>query len=235
MPEAVQTFVDSNNFAEVLAVQRDILQSYKDDIAKYAPGQEKAKAKTCFDSLPRQLSRDYKKFSYSVVETKAGARKYAGSLQWLSDAHIVNYCFNLSRPALPLEGNVIENAFKVYMADTGLLVAMLEDGSQKAIIDGNLGIYKGAIYENIVADILAKAGKKLYYFERNSTLEIDFILNIEGEVVGVEVKSAINRKAKSLNSLIQNHGAAHGIKLSPANIGADGNIETLPLYMTMFL
>jgi predicted AAA+ superfamily ATPase len=112
---------------------------------------------------------------------------------------------------------------------------MLEDGSQKAIIDGNLGIYKGAIYENIVADILAKAGKKLYYFERNSTLEIDFILNIEGEVVGVEVKSAINRKAKSLNSLIQNHGAAHGIKLSPANIGADGNIETLPLYMTMFL
>jgi hypothetical protein len=235
MPEAVQTFVDSNNFAEVLAVQRDILQSYKDDIAKYAPGQEKAKAKACFDSLPRQLSRDYKKFSYSVVETKAGARKYAGSLQWLSDAHIVNYCFNLSRPALPLEGNVIENAFKVYMADTGLLVAMLEDGSQKAIIDGNLGIYKGAIYENIVADILAKAGKKLYYFERNSTLEIDFILNIEGEVVGVEVKSAINRKAKSLNSLIQNHGAAHGIKLSPANIGADGNIETLPLYMTMFL
>jgi hypothetical protein len=235
MPEVVQVFATTNNFAQALTVQRDILQSYKDDIAKYAPGQEKAKAKACFESIPRQLSRDYKKFSYSVVESKAGARKYAGSLQWLNDAHIVNYCFNLSRPALPLEGNVIENTFKVYMADTGLLVAMLEDGAQKAIIDGNLGIYKGAIYENIVSDIFAKAGKKLYYFERNSSLEIDFILNIQGSAVGVEVKSASNRKAKSLNSLIQNHGAAHGIKLSPANVGADGNIETLPLYMAMFL
>jgi hypothetical protein len=231
----VQVFATTNNFAQALTVQRDILQSYKDDIAKYAPGQEKAKAKACFESIPRQLSRDYKKFSYSVVESKAGARKYAGSLQWLNDAHIVNYCFNLSRPALPLEGNVIENTFKVYMADTGLLVAMLEDGAQKAIIDGNLGIYKGAIYENIVSDIFAKAGKRLYYFERNSSLEIDFILNIQGSAVGVEVKSASNRKAKSLNSLIQNHGAAHGIKLSPANVGADGNIETLPLYMAMFL
>lgn len=235
MPRVVQTFVDSNNFDEALGVQRNIVADYLDDIAKYAPGAEKAKARACFLSVPKQLSRDYKKFSYAVVEPKAGARKFQGSLQWLYDAMIVNYCHNLERPELPLEGNAIPNAFKVYMRDTGLLVSMLEDGSQKDIIDGNLGIYKGAIYENIVADVLAKSGKRLYYFEKNGKLEIDFIIRFDGAPAGVEVKSAANRKAKSLNSLVDNYGVPHGIKLSPANFGADGPIESIPLYMTMFL
>lgn len=235
MPKAVQTFVDTRNFDETLKVQQNIVAGYLDDIAKYAPSAEKSKAKACFLSIPKQLARDYKKFSYSVVEPKSGARKYGGSLQWLYDAMIVNFCYNLERPELPLEGNAIPNAFKVYMSDTGLLMSMLEQGSQKSVIDGDLGIYKGAIYENIVADILAKSGKKLYYFEKNSKIEVDFIIRYDNAVAAVEVKSATNRKAKSLQSMTQSYGVLHGIKLSPANLGADGPIETLPLYMAMFL
>lgn len=130
-----------------------------DDIAKYAEGAEKTKARACFLSIPRHLAKDYKKFRYSLVEPKATYRKYGGSLMWLYDAGIINFCYNLSEPALPLAGNAKSDVFKVYMRDTGLLVAMLDEGSAEDIIDGNLGIYKGAIYENIIADIFAKNGK----------------------------------------------------------------------------
>lgn len=235
MPNAVQTFVDTNNYGQVLDVQRGIIADYEDDIAKYAKDSEKAKARACFLSIPKQLSRDYKKFSYGVVEKKAGARKYGGSLQWLYDAGIVNFCYNLEIPELPFEGNARTDAFKVYMRDTGLLVSMLEDGSQKDIIDGNLGIYKGAVYENIVADIFAKCGRKLYYYERNSKLEIDFFIRYRGAAAAVEVKSAANRKAKSMDSIMTNYGVRYGFKLSSGNIGYANSVWTLPLYMTMFL
>lgn len=235
MPRVVRAFAAHRDFGEALRIQRAILADYEDDIAKYAKGSEKTKARACFHSIPKQLSRDYKKFSYSVVERKAGARKYGSSLQWLYDAGIVNFCHNMELPELPLEGNAQNDAFKVYMRDTGLLVAMLEDGSQRGIISGNLGIYKGAIYENIVADVFAKRGKRLYYFESNSKLEMDFIIRYEGRAAAVEVKSATNRKAKSMESLIRNYGVAHGFKLSPANMGDAGQVETIPLYMAMFL
>ena len=127
---------------------------------------------SCRCCIPKQLARDSKRFSYAVVEKGSGARKYGGSLQWLCDAGIVNFCYCLERPELPLEGNADNRKFKVYMRDTGLLVAMLEDGSQKSILDGDLGIYKGAIYENIVGDMFAKNGRRLYYFEKDSKLEM---------------------------------------------------------------
>lgn len=235
MPKAVSIFAETNDFAQVLKVQRDIIADYEDDIAKYADGAEKAKARACFLSVPKQLARDYKKFSYAVVEKRSGARKYAGSLQWLYDANIVNFCYNLAAPELPLEGNAYNDIFKVYMRDTGLLVSMLEDGSQRDIINGNLGIYKGAIYENIIADIFAKQGRKLYYFEKDSKLEIDFIIRYKDKATAVEVKSAANRRAKSLKSVMENHGVEQGIKLSGNNVGVADRVLTLPLYMTMFL
>ena len=163
MPRVVQSFVASHNFAAVLRLQKDIISGYADDIAKYAKGTEKAKARACFMSIPKHLSKDYKKFQYSLVEKGGSARKFGGSLMWLYDAGVINFCHCLSIPELPLEGNAKSDTFKVYMRDTGLLMAMLDDGSQEDIIDGNLGIYKGAIYENIIADIFTKAGKKLYY------------------------------------------------------------------------
>ncbi len=235
MPRVVSEFVESHNFINVLKIQQEIVRNYLDDIAKYAEGTEKAKARECFLSIPKQLAKDYKKFQYSLVRQGGSARKYAGSLMWLFDAGIINYCYNLSNPELPLEGNSINNQFKIYMNDTGLLMSMLEEGSSKDIIDGNLGIYKGAIYENIIAETFTKLNKKLYYFEYRNKIEIDFFIRKNNIATAIEVKSADNTKSKSMNSIIENWGVKHGIKLSSKNIGGTQNIDSYPLYMAMFL
>ncbi|MCL2135619.1 MAG: ATP-binding protein [Candidatus Bathyarchaeota archaeon] len=235
MPRAVNEFVTTHNFANVLKVQRGILADYEDDIAKYAKDSEKAKARACFLSIPKHLSKDYKKFQYSIVERGGTARKFGGSLMWLYDAGVINFCYNLATPQLPLEGNAKSDAFKVYMCDTGLLMAMLEDGSQEDIIDGNLGIYKGAIYENIIADVFRKSGKKLYYFEQNGKLEIDFFIRRNKMATAVEVKSADNTKAKSMDAVFEKYNVKHGIKLSTKNVGGTEAFDSFPLYMAMFL
>ena len=235
MPRAVDEFVTTHNIANVLKIQKGIINDYTDDIAKYAEGAEKTKARACFLSIPKHLAKDYKKFQYSIVERGGTARKYGGSLMWLFDADIINFCYNLSIPELPLEGNAKSDTFKVYMRDTGLLMAMLEEGSQEDIIDGNLGIYKGAIYENIIADIFSKAGKKLYYFERNGKLEIDFFIRKNKTATAIEVKSAGNTKSKSMETVIAKYSVKHGIKLSTKNVGGTKAFDSLPLYMAMFL
>jgi predicted AAA+ superfamily ATPase len=235
MPRAVAEFVSTYNFATVLKIQKAIIGDYTDDIAKYAEGAEKAKARACFLSIPKHLSKDHKKFQYSGVERGGTARKFGGSLMWLYDAGIINFCYNLALPELPLEGNAKSDTFKVYMCDTGLLMAMLEDGSQQDIIDGDLGIYKGAIYENIIADIFGKSGKKLYYFEQHGKLEIDFFIRRNKAATAVEVKSADNTKAKSMDAVIAKYGVKHGIRLSAKNVGGTNTFVSLPLYMAMFL
>lgn len=236
MPEVINEFLSSNNFNVALNIQKEILDGYRDDIIKYAPADEKVKIRACFDSIPVQLAKDNKKFKYNLVQKKADKSKLFNSLEWLYDAGIINFCYNLRNPEAPLEGNKIIDSFKVYMKDTGLLMAMMDEGSQLEIINGNLGIYKGAIYENIIADVFTKSGKKLYYFEKNSTLEIDFFIRYNNEVTAVEVKSADNTKSKSLNSIMNNYGVKQGIKLSTKNIGYDSNgVLSLPLYMSMFL
>lgn len=235
MPRVISEFVNTHNFQNVLKIQKAIINDYTDDIAKYAIGNEKAKARNCFLSVPKHLSKDYKKFRYSLVEKNGSSRKYEGSLMWLYDAGIINFCYNLSKPELFFEGYAKNDTFKVYMNDTGLLMAMLEEGSQEDIIDGNLGIYKGAIYENIIADIFTKKGKKLYYFEYNSTLEIDFFIRFEKEPTAVEVKSSENTKSKSLKSVLNGWKIKKGIKLSMQNLSINGNIENYPIYMAIFL
>lgn len=121
------------------------------------------------------------------------------------------------------------------MNDTGLLVAMLDEGTNDEIMSGNLGIYKGTIYENIIAEVFTKLGKKLYYFEKNSTLEIDFFIRYNNQVTAVEVKSADNTKSKSLNSVMENYGVKSGLKLFSKNLGSNKeNVISLPIYMSRF-
>lgn len=235
MPRVVSTFIETSNFAEVLRIQKAIITDYTDDIAKYAEGNDKTKARACFLSIPKHLSKDYKKFRYTLVEPKGSARKYGGSLQWLYDAGIINFCYNLAAIELPFEGNARSDAFKVYMRDTGLLMAMLEDGSQIDVIEGELGIYKGAIYENIIADIFTKAQKKLYYFEHNSQVEMDFFIRHHKLATAIQVKAGENVKSKSMTTMFQRYGVQQGIKLSSKNIGRSPNLVSYPLYMAMFL
>ena len=163
--------------------------------------------------------------------------KFQGSIQWIEDAGIISRCCNLSTPELPLSGNSINDIFKIYMKDTGLFISMLEDGTQFDILQGNLLGYKGAIFENLVADIFAKMGRKLYYFHKDSGLEIDFVIRYKGEATLLEVKSTTGN-TKSLKTIIsspEKYHVSHAIKLGNYNIGRANNILTLPLYMCFLL
>ena len=190
MPDVVQTFVDTKRLDEVLNMQRDIVRSYEDDMIKYANQKDKSCILECFQSIPKQLSKENKKFQYSVVKKGSTASKYAGSLQWIEDAGIISRCYNLSATELPLDGNAQDDVFKVYMRDCGLFISMLEDGTQFDVLQGNLARYKGAIFENLIADMFTKMGRKLYYFHKNSGLEVDFVIRYKGECTLVEVKAS---------------------------------------------
>ncbi len=237
MPDAVQTFVDTKQMNKVLRIQRDIVRSYEDDMVKYAEKKDKSRIKECFQSIPKQLSKENKKFQYSVVKKGSTASKYAGSLQWIEDAGIISRCYNLSITELPLDGNAEEDVFKVYMRDCGLFVSMLEDGTQYDILQGNLYGYKGAIFENLIADIFAKMGRKLYYFHKDSGLEVDFVIRYKGECTPVEVKAATGN-TKSTKTILRHPEKYHvnsAIKLGNYNVGRSGQILTLPLYMAFLL
>ena len=237
MPEAVQLFVDTKQVGSVLQLQRDIIRSYEDDMIKYADKKDKGRIAECFQSIPKQLSKENKKFQYSVVRKGGTAAQYAGSLQWVEDAGIISRCYNLTLPELPLDGNAIEDIFKVYMKDTGLLISMLEDGTQFDVLQGNLYGYKGAIFENLIADFFAKMGRKLYYYHKDSGLEIDFVIRWRGECVLVEVKAETGN-AKSAATILKHPEKYHVnqcIKLGNYNVGRSGKILTLPLYMGFLL
>ena len=235
MPKVVNEYVTSKDFQKVFKLQSDIIDDYKADIVKYAFENDKNKVRECFDSIPIQLAKENKKFQYKVVNKNATTRNYADCLTWLVDAKIANRCYNLTNLEKPLIGYVNLDCFKIYMADTGLLVSMLGNDAAVDIMKGNFGIYKGAVYENVIADLLAKKNKKLYYFNYRSSLEIDFIIEYNHEVAALEVKSANNTKSKSLNSALENWHVPQGIKLSTNNIIVNNNIVSYPLYMVMFL
>ena len=237
MPDVVQTFVNTKQMNEVLRIQRDIVRSYEDDMVKYAEGKDKPRIRECFQSIPRQLSKENKKFQYSVVKKGSTASKYNGSLQWIEDAGIIIRCHNLSITELPLDGNAEEDVFKVYMCDCGLFVSMLEDGTQYDILQGNLYGYKGAIFENLIADIFGKMGRKLYYFRKDSGLEVDFVIRYQGQCTLVEVKAATGN-TKSTKTILQHpekYHVASAIKLGDYNVGRAGQMLTLPLYMAFLL
>lgn len=237
MPEAVKTFFATHDMNQVCQVQRHILNGYRDDMIKYARAEDKPRIRECFDSIPRQLSRDNKKFTYSQVRKGGRSKEYISCLQWIEDAGIVRRCYNLMLPELPLSGNAIQDCFKVYMADTGLMVSMLDDGTQGDILQGNLWTYKGAVYENLVADILGKMGRKLYYYQKESGLEIDFVMRYKGECTLLECK-ANTGNAKSVKTILSHPDKYHvhaAIKLGDYNIGRSEQLLTLPLYIAFLL
>lgn len=237
MPDVVQTFINTKRMDEVLQMQRDIVRSYEDDMVKYAERKDKSVIRECFLSIPKQLSKENKKFQYSVVKKGATASKFAGSLQWIEDAGIITRCYNLTITELPLAGNADQDVFKVYMRDMGLFVAMLEDGTQFDILQGNLLGYKGAIFEGLIADIFTKMGRKLYYFHKESSLEVDFVIRYKGECTLVEVK-AVTGNTKSTKTILKHpekYHVNHAIKLGDYNVGRSEQILTLPLYMAFLL
>lgn len=237
MPEAVTTFLITHDVNQTIAIQRGIIEEYKVDMVKYAHPQDKPRIRECFESIPRQLSRENKKFTYSVVRKGGRSSEYIGSLQWIEDAGIVRRCDNLQITELPLGGNALQDCFKIYMADTGLFVSMLDDGTQADILQGRLNSYKGAIYENAMADILGKMGRKLYYYHKPDSIEIDFVMRYKGECVPLECKARTGN-AKSMQTLLKHpekYHVYHALKLGDYNIGRNDALLTLPFYMAFLL
>ena len=233
LPEVVNKFLETKNIELIYQVQRNLIAEYEEDMIKYADDADKARIRECFESIPKQLARDNKKFQYSVVRKGGRSSQYIGSIQWLEDAGLVRRCYNTQITELPLEGNSIKDCFKLYTTDIGLLVAMLDYGTQADILRGNLLGYKGAIFENLMADFLCKSGQKLYYFQKESGLELDFLVRYKGECVVLEVK-AKSGKAKSLKTVLKNknvYHVNHAIKLGKYNVGRKEEVFTIPLYM----
>lgn len=237
MPEVVTTFLETKQIGKVLAVQKRIIDEYKSDMVKYASSADKSRIRECFESIPAQLAREYKKFSYTVVRKGGRGRDYAGSLQWIEDAGIIRRCYNTRITELPLDGNRILSEFKVYMADIGLLISMLEEGTQSSILAGNLLSYNGAIKENLVADIFGKMERKLYYYHKDGGLELDFLIRYKGQCTPIECK-ATTGNAKSVRTILKHPEKYHvdsALKLGDYNIGRKDQLLTLPMYMAFLL
>lgn len=237
MPEVVADFVEHKDYARCLDTQHRIVNDYYDDVVKYAPQEDKALIKECFLSIPKQLSKENKKFQYSLVRKRGTASMFSGSLQWLEDAGMIRRCHNLEITELPLDGNATADQFKVYTSDTGIFVSMLEPGTQFDILQGNLLGYKGAIFENVLADIFGKMGRKLYYFRKESGLELDFVIRYKGQCTPVEVK-AVTGNAKSLKTVMnhpEKYHVSQAIKMGDYNVGRTDALLTIPLYMAFLL
>jgi len=239
MPAVVREYVIKNTFEGSLYTQRQLLADYKEDVRKYAEGLDQTRILNVFNQIPPQLAKDNKKFQISKIASGARFKDYRGCIEWLDDAGMINICYCLKFPELPLKGNFDETKYKIYFADSGLLVAMLDDEAQDDLrANKNLGIYKGALYENTVGEALVKSGYELYYFKRDdSTLEQDFFVRTASELVPVEVK-AKSGKAKSLRTLINSDkypDIHYGIKLTGGNVGYSDNIYTFPYFCAFLL
>lgn len=239
MPAIVNTFVTQNNYSGTLKMQKQILLDYEEDITKYAKGLDKAKILNIYRKIPVFLGKDNKKFQISKVAKGARNRDYVGTVDWLSDAGIINICYCMDQPELPLRGNFNPDNYKIYYRDTGLLIASLDDEAQQDLRDNkNFNTYKGAIYENIVADMLVKQGYSLYFFRNEkSTIEMDFFVRDTDSLIPVEVKATDNATV-SLNNLIKKDSYSdikYGIKLANKNIGFNGKFYTFPYFLTFLL
>ena len=241
MPEVVSRYIESGQFSGLLQLQRQLLQDYEEDITKYASGFDKAKVLAVYRHITTFLAAENKRFQVTKIARGARNREYIGAVEWLANAGIINICYCLQTPSLPLKGNYDAKLYKVYYRDTGLLIASLDEEAQEDLrANRNFGTYKGAIFENIVADMLAKQGYDLYYYRSESpSLEMDFFVRDTQSLIPVEVKAKDNATV-SLNRLISSDkekydDIQYGIKLCNKNIGFNGKFYTFPYFLTFLL
>ena len=239
MPEVVSTYVRNKNFSGTLDIQRQLLKDYEEDITKYVEGLDKAKVKAVYNHISTFLAKENKRFQITKIARNARNRDYMGCVEWLADAGVVNVCYCLNQPELPLKGNYDPKMYKIYFKDTGLLIASLDEGQHEDLrANRNLGTYKGAIYENIVGDMLVKQGYRLFYYHSDRpALEMDFFIRDADSLIPVEVKANDGATA-SLNRLLNDdkyNDVKYGIKLGYRNIGFNGKFYTFPYFLTFLL
>lgn len=236
MPEVVKKFVETNDIREAILKQKAILNDYNNDIAKYASNNDREKVRECYDSIPNQLAKENKKFMYKMVKEGTNSRYYESSLEWINQSGLTNKVYRLKCFDIPLKAYRDLSTFKMYFNDTGLLLSMYEENVQFSILRGDLGVFKGGIFENVIAQILKDNNMPIYYYRRDDRLEIDFVTYLNGNIVPIEVKSGHNTKSLSLRNVINENGLKYGIKLSLNNVNcSDEKIKCYPLYMCMFI
>ena len=239
MPAIVSRFVQNKNFSGILKMQQQILLDYEEDITKYAGGLDKTKILNCYRKIPVFLGNENKKFQISKIANGARNREYVGVIEWLANAGIVNVSYAMEQACLPLKGNYNPDNYRLYFADTGLLIGSLDEEVQEDLRNNeNMNTYKGALYENIVSDMLVKEGYNLYFYKDDSKkIEMDFMVRDKNSLIPIEVK-ANNNATISLNNLI-NHklytDIKYGIKLCNKNIGFNGKFYTFPYFLTFLL
>lgn len=239
MPAIVYSFITNKNYSGTLKMQKQIIQDYEEDITKYATGLDQGKILNVYRKIPVFLGNENKKFQISKIADGARNREYIGTIEWLKNAGIINACYCLSTPELPLKGNYNPDNYRVYFSDTGLLIGSLDEEAQEDLRNNqNFNTYKGAVYENVVADMLVKAGYSLFFYKNDkSTIEMDFFVRDKNSLIPVEVK-AIDGCTASLNNLIKNEkypDIKYGIKLGYKNIGFNGKFYTFPYFLTFLL
>jgi len=237
MPNVVQTFIDNADFGNVLNVQRSILTTYRADITNYA-GKDQVLVKRIFDAIPSQLGKQDKRFILASLEKGASMRKYEDPTQWLIDAGIAYYSFNVSDFALPFTATENRRLFKLYMVDTGLLSSLMLKGIQFDVLNGNIGVNEGALTENYIACSLSSKGIPLHYYDKKSRQELDFIIEENNQITIIEVKSGSDYKRHaSLDAAIKANPEKieRSIVFSPYNIESQNDVLYLPLYMSQFL
>ena len=239
MPAIVKSFVENNNYSGTLKMQKQILLDYEEDITKYAGGLDHGKILNVYRKIPVFLGNENKKFQISKIEPGARNREYVGTIDWLIDRGIINICYCLEQPELPLGGNFNPDNYRIYFSDTGLLIGSLDEEAQEDLRNNkNFNTYKGAIYENIVADMLVKEGYNLYFYKNEKgTIEMDFFVRDKDSLIPVEVKANDNATI-SLNNLIDSDkykDIKYGIKLGYKNIGFNGKFYTFPYFLTFLL
>lgn len=239
MPAIVSRFIQNKNFSGILKMQQQILLDYEEDITKYAGELDKTKILNCYRKIPVFLGNENKKFQISKIADGARNREYVGVIEWLANAGIVNVSYAMEQACLPLKGNYNPDNYRLYFADTGLLIGSLDEEVQEDLRNNeNMNTYKGALYENIVSDMLVKEGYNLYFYKDDSKkIEMDFMVRDKNSLIPIEVK-ANNNATISLNNLI-NHKAytdiKYGIKLCNKNIGFNGKFYTFPYFLTFLL
>ena len=239
MPEIVSTFIDNKNFSGILGQQKRLLDDYEEDITKYAGGLDKTKILDAYKKIKIFLGNDNKKFQVTKLKEGARSREYVGVIDWLDRAGIINISYSLDHLEMPLKVNYNPDNYRLYFGDTGLLIGSLDEESQKDLRNNqNFGTYKGAIYVNIVAEMLVKAGFNLYFYrDEHNKIEMDFILRDENSIIPVEVKANDNA-TYSLNKMIEDKyytNIKYGIKLCNKNIGFNGKFYTFPYFLTFLL
>ena len=239
MPAIVNRFVEQKNYSGILNMQRQILLDYEEDITKYAGGLDKGKILNVYRKIPVFLGNENKKFQISKIEHNARNREYVGVIDWLSNAGIINISYCMETPFLPLKGNYNPDNYRLYFKDTGLLVASLDDEAGEDLrVNKNFNTYKGALYENIVGEMLVKEGYSLYFYKNEKgTIEMDFFIRDKDSLIPIEVKASDN-ETLSLNKLIESDkykDIKYGIKLCNKNIGFNGKFYTFPYFLTFLL